>query len=113
MTSDYAQCHKEKSGFLLNLRGPRAGEGVQPDFQEVWWIADELLFWLHEEHFRRQAQLRPRRPSKNEVEPQGNTTEVEVPALMTRARFVQKLTEMGGLEELNDILTSLSVPTSA
>ena len=36
--------------------------------------------------------------------------EVEVPALLVRARFVQKMTEMG-LENLNDILTSLRVPT--
>ena len=51
------QCRKEKSDFLLNLREHRNGEGFQPDFKEIWSIADELLFWLDEEHFRRQAQL--------------------------------------------------------
>jgi len=111
MTSDYTQCHKGKSSFLRKLREHRDGEDVQPDFQEVWWIADELLFWLDEEHFRRQAQLRPRRQGKNEVDPRGNTP--EEPALLTRARFVQKLTEMGGLEDFNDILISLCVATPA
>ena len=106
MTSDYAQCHEKKASFLRKLHEHLDGEGVQPDFKQVWWIADELLFWLDEDHFRRQAQLRSRRPGKNEV-----VAEVEVPALLVRTRFVQKMREMEGLEDLNDILTSFRVPT--
>ena len=118
MTSDYATCHEKKSSFLFNLR--QHHDSVQPDFKKVWQIARKLLSWvalglLEPDH--RQAQQLEDEDDEKEVEGvdtlMDTPEELEVPALVTRASFVQILMGMRGLEYLNDVLTSLRVPTSA
>ena len=90
MTSDYAQCHKEKSSFLRKLREHRRGEGVQPDFKEVWPIAFQLLSWLFMESAA--ALLRD---------------DSSISEATARAGFVNAVNSVPRLEYLNDLLQYL------
>jgi hypothetical protein len=126
MTSNYKTCREKKSDFLLNLGRYRRGDSIQPDFKKVWKVARKLLSWvaiglLAQDHLQAQFQLEEDDDDDDQVdeEEEGVETrldtleEVEVPALVTRASFVQTLTGMRGLEYLTDVLASLRVPTPA